>query len=234
MRQLAQATAEPQTLPVAAKVHCASPARPPQKAGKWTGFAPARLGQTVGGTILRACVFFFELSLEVLEVDILWPRWVARIGVTRATEACFLAADRQCTELPLLRLPRLVPEVVGCDPFVPRDLARVGWRGLAPFLPIGPHERPRLADSFSRLGQARGASPGSLDQRSEEWPLCEGKSGAHGVRLRPAPSEGGRELWGASTTSYLSPQFITNSCSDLHATSHSSHSRRSLSCCLFP
>ena len=42
-----------------------------------------------------------------------------------------------------------------------RDLARVGWRGLAPFLPIGPHKRPRLADSFSRLGQARGASPGS-------------------------------------------------------------------------
>ena len=66
--------------------------------------------------------------LEVLEVDILWPRWVARIGVTRATEACFLTADRQCTELPLLRLPRLVPEVVGCDPCVPRDLARVGWR----------------------------------------------------------------------------------------------------------
>ena len=50
-------------------------------------------------------------SLEVLEVDILWPRWVARIGVTRSTEACFLTADRQCTELPLLRLPRLVPEV---------------------------------------------------------------------------------------------------------------------------
>ena len=98
--------------------------------------------------------------------------------MTRSTQAWFLAADRQCTELPLLRLPRLVPEVVGCDPFVPRDLARVGWRGLAPFLPIGPHERPRLADSFPRLGQARGASPGSLDQRSEEWPLCEGKSGA--------------------------------------------------------
>ena len=136
-------------------------------------------------------------TLEVLEVDILWPRWVARIGVTRATEACFLTADRQCTELPLLRLPRLVPEVVGCDPFVPRDLARVGWRGLAPFLPIGPRERPRLADSFSRLGQARGASPGSLDQRSEEWPLCEGKKewGPRGTP-RPAPSEGGRELRG--------------------------------------
>ena len=127
-------------------------------------------------------------------MDILWPRWVARIGVTRATEACFLTADRQCTELPLLRLPRLVPEVVGCDPFVPRDLARVGWRGLAPLLPIGPHERPRLADSFSRLGQARGASPGSLDQRSEEWPLCEGKSGALDASVRP--SEGGRELRG--------------------------------------
>ena len=26
-------------------------------------------------------------SLEVLEVDILWPRWVARIGVTRSTQA---------------------------------------------------------------------------------------------------------------------------------------------------
>ena len=50
---------------------------------------------------------------------------------------------------------------------------------------------------FPRLGQARearGASPGSLDQRSEEWPLCEGKCGALGVRLNPAPSEGGREL----------------------------------------
>ena len=115
------------------------------------------------------------ISLEVLEVDILWPRWVARIGVTRSTQACFLTADRQCTELPLLRLPRLVHEFRGSDPMrQTRDLARVGWRGLAPFLPIGPHERPRLADSFSRLGQARGASPGSLDQRSEEWPLCEG------------------------------------------------------------
>ena len=52
-------------------------------------------------------------------MDILWPRWVARIGVTRATEACFLTADRQCTELPLLRLPRLVPEVSsGVTPFV--------------------------------------------------------------------------------------------------------------------
>ena len=92
-------------------------------------------------------------------MDILWPRWVARIGVTRATEACFLTADRQCTELPLLRLPRLVHEFRGSDPMrQTRDLARVGWRGLAPFLPIGPRERPRLADSFSRLGQARGAS----------------------------------------------------------------------------
>ena len=53
---------------------------------------------------------YLPISLKVLEVDILWPRWVARIGVTRAMEACFLTADRQCTELPLLRLPRLVPE----------------------------------------------------------------------------------------------------------------------------
>ena len=128
-------------------------------------------------------------------MDILWPRWVARIGVTRSTQAWFLTADRQCTELPLLRLPRLVHGFRGSDPMrQTRDLARVGWRGLAPFLPIGPHERPRLADSFSRLGQARGASPGSLDQRSEEWPLCEGKSGALDASVRP--SEGGRELRG--------------------------------------
>jgi len=31
------------------------------------------------------------LSLEVLEVDILWPRWVARIGVTRSTQATSLS-----------------------------------------------------------------------------------------------------------------------------------------------
>ena len=37
-----------------------------------------------------------------LEVDILCRRWVARIGVTRSTQACFLTADRQCTQLPLL------------------------------------------------------------------------------------------------------------------------------------
>ena len=47
--------------------------------------------------------------VEVLEVDILWPRWVARIGVTRSTQARFLTADRQCTELPLLPSPRLRP-----------------------------------------------------------------------------------------------------------------------------
>ena len=44
-----------------------------------------------------------DTSLEVLEVDILWPRWVARIGVTRSTEACFLTADRPCTELRVSR-----------------------------------------------------------------------------------------------------------------------------------
>ena len=43
--------------------------------------------------------------LEVLEVDILWPRWVARIGVTRSTQACFLTADRQCTSLYMVSSP---------------------------------------------------------------------------------------------------------------------------------
>ena len=51
---------------------------------------------------LGMSVFFLSFChLEVLEVDILWPRWVARIGVTRATEACFLPS----------RLPR---ELIGC------------------------------------------------------------------------------------------------------------------------
>ena len=100
----------------------APPARPTGPRRGWAWPAARRVASA-------AAISDVELVIEVLEVDILWPRWVARIGVTRATEACFLTADRQCTELPLLRLPRLVPEVVGCDPFVPRDLARVGWRG---------------------------------------------------------------------------------------------------------
>ena len=37
--------------------------------------------------------------LEVLEGEILWPRWAARIGVTRSTQACILTAGRQCTEV---------------------------------------------------------------------------------------------------------------------------------------
>ena len=130
-------------------------------------------------------------------MDILWPRWVARIGVTRATEACFLTADRQCTELPLLRLPRLVHGFRGSDPMrQTRDLARVGWRGLAPFLPIGPRERPRLADSFLAPGSgargiprvARPAIRRVAAMRRKEW-------GPRGTP-RPAPSEGGRELRG--------------------------------------
>ena len=58
-------------------------------------------------------------------MDILWPRWVARIGVTRSTQACFLTADRQRTELPLLRLPRLVHEFRGSDI---RYRMRASWR----------------------------------------------------------------------------------------------------------
>jgi len=42
--------------------------------------------------------------------------------VTRSTQACFLAADRQCTELPLLRLPRLVPEARRVSPTSPRTI----------------------------------------------------------------------------------------------------------------
>ena len=55
-----------------------------------------------------------------------------------------------------------------------RDLARVGWRGLRkarkhalrlPLLPIGPHERPRLADSLSA---PRSVFPSSLEAASRQ------------------------------------------------------------------
>ena len=136
-------------------------------------------------------------------MDILWPRWVARIGVTRATEACFLAADRQCTELPLLRLPRLVPEVVGCDPFVPRDLARVGWRGLAPFLPIGPRERPRLADSFLAPGSGARGIPRVARPAIRRVAAMRGKE--RGPRGTPpsGPLRGGKGIVGSPRA----PQF---------------------------
>mmetsp|Transcript_8224 Transcript_8224/g.24265 ORF Transcript_8224/g.24265 Transcript_8224/m.24265 type:complete len:206 (+) Transcript_8224:1013-1630(+) len=156
-----------------------------------------------------------RVVLEVLEVDILWPRWVARIGVTRSTQACFLAADRQCTELPLLRLPRLVHGFRGSDPMrQTRDLARVGWRGLAPFLPIGPRERPRLADSYFAPGSgargiprvARPAIRRVAAMRRKEWgprrlsPALRGGKGIAGSPRAPqfGPPEGGRGArgWG--------------------------------------
>ena len=141
-------------------------------------------------------------------MDILWPRWVARIGVTRATEACFLAADRQCTELPLLRLPRLVPEVVGCDPFVPRDLARVGWRGLAPFLPIGPRERPRLADSFFAPGSGARGIPRVARPAIRRVAAMRGKE--RGPRGTPpsGPLRGGKGIVGSPRAPQFGPPAL--------------------------
>ena len=58
-------------------------------------------------------VVIVSISLSRFSRCILWPRWVARIGVTRSTQAFFLTADRPQTtvhaarKLPLLRLPRL-------------------------------------------------------------------------------------------------------------------------------
>ena len=181
-------------------------------------------------------------------MDILWPRWVARIGVTRATEACFLTADRQCTELPLLRLPRLVPEVVGCDPFVPRDLARVGWRGLAPFLPIGPHKRPRLADSFLAPGSgargiprvARPAIRRVAAMRGKErgprgtppsGPLRGGKGIAGSPRAPQfGPPEGGRGARGPLVRFLLTTKATTKALSEKKRSSEVLEEERSAAC----
>ena len=69
-----------------------------------------------------------------------------------------------------------------------RDLARVGWRGLAPFLPIGPHERPRLADSFSRLQvlQVQAAWRGAVEHPSG-GPSAPGRRCWRLGRKRPSP-----------------------------------------------
>ena len=137
-------------------------------------------------------------------MDILWPRWVARIGVTRATEACFLTADRQCTELPLLRLPRLVHGFRGSDPVrQTRDLARVGWRGLAPFLPIGPHVRPRLADSFLAPGSGARGIPRVARPAIRRVAAMRGKE--RGPRGTPpsGPLRGGKGIVGSPRA----PQF---------------------------
>ena len=134
--------------------------------------------------------------------------------MTRSTQACFLTADSQRTELPLLRLPPASSRGAtrsGVAPSIhayacvkaqtnPRPSARGLFEGACceegrvrsrspvvhPTPPIGPLvSGPASQIRFSRVGQARGAYAGSLDQRSEEWPLCEGKSGAP-RRLRPA------------------------------------------------
>ena len=60
---------------------------------------------------------FLHTYIEVLEVDILWPRWVARIGVTRSTQACFLAADRRDYAIFVCQAQQL-------QPAAPRDVRR--------------------------------------------------------------------------------------------------------------
>ena len=107
--------------------------------------------------------------------------------MTRSMQACFLTADRQCAECPFSDCPGHSSRArAGVTPASPETYR--GWVGgvsrcaegrckkpipivrrSAPLPPIGPHKRPRLADSFLAPWVRRGASPGSLDQRSEEW-----------------------------------------------------------------
>ena len=74
-------------------------------------------GVLVGGKIWAP----LPLSRFSRWISILWPRWVARIGLTRSTQACLLTADRQCTELPLYPTA----------PAPPCSLAPLGAGGVA-------------------------------------------------------------------------------------------------------
>ena len=73
-------------------------------------------------------------------MDILWPRWVARIGVTRATEACFLTADRQRTDgrsCPFSDCPRARSQLITCRDrplAVHRRPGQVRWTTSWPLL----------------------------------------------------------------------------------------------------
>ena len=99
-------------------------------------------------------------------------------------------------ELPLLRLPRLVPQARRVSPTsLTQDLARVGWGGLAagkgcvrsrspqsaPLLPVGPHERPRAPRRFVSRAWVRRA--GHPPGRSTSDP----KSGRYDARGLPPP-----------------------------------------------
>ena len=84
-----------------------------------------------------------------------------------------------------------------------RDLARVGWRGLAPFLPIGPRERPRLADSFFAPGSGARGIPRVARPAIRRVAAMRGKE--RGPRGTPpsGPLRGGKGIAGSPRA----PQF---------------------------
>ena len=89
------------------------------------------------------------------------------------------------------------PPLVGCGWWSQSASSRRGVRrwpivSVPKGGPAGLAGTPRGRNRLRAAETADGA--GSLDQRSEEWPLCEGKSGALDASVRP--SEGERELRG--------------------------------------
>ena len=88
-------------------------------------------------------------------------------------------------------------------PYVTQDLARVGWRGLAPFLPIGPRERPRLADSFLAPGSGARGIPRVARPAIRRVAAMRGKE--RGPRGTPpsGPLRGGKGIAGSPRA----PQF---------------------------
>ena len=147
-------------------------------------------------------------------MDILWPRWVARIGVTRATEACFLTADRQCTELPLLRLPRLyliVPQARRVSPLRPPRPSAGGLEGDSlqgrAVYEADPRSLPQSSPSGHMSGHASqvrfrawvrraGHPPGRSTSDTKSGRYVKERAGPSGYASSAAPSEGGGELRG--------------------------------------
>ena len=77
--------------------------------------------------------------------------------MTRSTQACFLAADRQCTELPLLRLPRSASLGSANHRIARNDYGTMGCVSSKP--PVKPAAQVQDTQSNWRVDFSRASDP---------------------------------------------------------------------------